>query len=119
ATIIGPATLGMPRRILNPHNQEQFDSSVTRLWGGIDGTNITQKQVGAGHVYWGPTVRHVLQEQNTPPDFEQTGCSDSGQIDWIHRAGDGFDIYYVASRWENPEKIEATFRVSGKKPELW
>jgi hypothetical protein len=92
---------------------------VTRLWGGIDGTNITQKQVGAGHVYWGPTVRQVLQEQNTPPDFEQTGCSDSGQIDWIHRAGDDVDIYYVASRWENPEKIEATFRVSGKKPELW
>ena len=119
ATVIGPPPIAMSGMILNPHDQEQFDSSVTHLWGGIDGTNVTQKQVGAGHVYWGPTVRQVLQEQNTLPDFEQTGCSDSGQIDWIHRAGDGVDIYYVASRWENPEKIEATFRVSGKQPELW
>jgi len=40
-------------------------------------------------------------------------------MDWIHRAGDGVDIYYVASRWKHPENVNCTFRVSGKQPELW
>jgi hypothetical protein len=60
-----------------------------------------------------------LEEEGVPPDFEQTGLSDKGTIDWIHRAGDGVDIYYVASRWKHPENLECTFRVSGKQPELW
>jgi hypothetical protein len=64
-------------------------------------------------------VRQVLQQENTPPDFEETGLSTDGLMDWIHRAGAGADIYYVASRWENPEKVDCTFRVSGKQPELW
>src|SRR6202012_402193 len=105
--------------ILNPDDQKQFDALTASLWGGLDGKNETQKQVGAGHVFWGLTVLHVLRKQNTLPDFEQIGCSYSGQIDWIHRAGDGADIYYVASRWEDPEKIAGTFRVSGRQPELW
>jgi hypothetical protein len=64
-------------------------------------------------------VRQVLEQLGTPPDFEETGVSHNGVIDWIHRAGDGADIYYVASRWQEPEKIEGTFHVAGKQPELW
>ena len=119
ATIIGPPPTAMSGMILDPNDQKQFDALTASLWGGLDGTNETQKQVGAGHVFWGQTVRRVLHEHNTPPDFEQTGCSDSGKIDWIHRAGDGVDIYYVASRWQDPENVTCTFRVSGKQPELW
>ena len=119
ATIVGPPPTAMSGMIVNPDDQKQFDALVAQLWNIMNGTNETQKQVGAGHVFWGPTVRQVLQQENTPPDFEQTGLSDDGTMDWIHRAGDGVDIYYVASRWENPEKVECTFRVSGKQPELW
>lgn len=119
ATIVGPPPTSMSGMILNPHDQEQFDGLVTHLWGGMDGTNMTQKQVGAGHVFWGPSARQVLQQEGIPPDFEETGLSDTGTIDWIHRAGDGVDIYYVASRWQDPEKVDCTFRVSGKQPELW
>jgi hypothetical protein len=31
----------------------------------------------------------------------------------------GADIYFVASRWDSQEKIDGTFRVAGKQPELW
>lgn len=119
ATIVGPPPTGVAGMILHSHDQKQFDNLVTLLWGGTDGTNITQKQVGAGHVFWGPTVRQLLQQEGMPPDFEEAGLSRSGTIDWIHRATHGTDIYYVASRWENPEKVDCTFRVSGKQPELW
>jgi hypothetical protein len=45
--------------------------------------------------------------------------SDKGVIDYIHRKQNDTDIYFVASRWQPTEKVEATFRVSGKQPELW
>ena len=119
ATIVGAPPTGISGMILNPYDRARFNALVARLWSGLDGKRATQKQVGAGHVIWGKTVRQALQEEGIPPDFEETGCSDAGTIDWIHRTSDNFDIYYVVSRWENPEKIECTFRVSGKQPELW
>ncbi|HEY5479972.1 MAG TPA: glycosylhydrolase-like jelly roll fold domain-containing protein, partial [Verrucomicrobiae bacterium] len=44
---------------------------------------------------------------------------DAGTIDWIHRKAGDTDIYFVASRWQPAEKVEGTFRVSGRQPELW
>jgi hypothetical protein len=119
AIIVGPPPTGMAGMILNPDDQTQFNALVDQLWGSLDGIKVTQKQVGSGQVFWGQTVRQVLEEEGTPPDFEETGLSDEGTMDWIHRAGDGVDIYYVASRWQRPENVDCTFRVSGKQPELW
>jgi hypothetical protein len=119
ATVAGPPPTEMAGMILNPNDQEQFNTLVAKLWGGLDGTKATRKEVGAGQLFWGQTAREVLQGQSAPPDFEETGLSDDGTMDWIHRAGDGLDIYYVASRWENPENVDCTFRVGGKQPELW
>lgn len=119
ATIVGPPPTVIAGMIFNPADQNQFSDLVNQLWGGMDGAKVTQKQVGAGQVFWGQTVRQVLGEESTPPDFEETGLSDEGTIDWIHRTGDGGDIYYIASRWGHPEKVDCTFRVSGKEPELW
>ena len=119
ATIVGPPPAGMAGMPLNSDVLEKFNALAGRLWGGMDGTNVTRKQVGAGWLYWGPTARQVLQDEGVPPDFEQTGLSDAGTLDWIHRASDDVDIYYVASRCEHPEKIDCTFRVSGRQPELW
>lgn len=56
---------------------------------------------------------------DTPPDFEYTGLSDAGELDWIHRRADNVDIYFIASRWDANEKVACTFRVAGKQPELW
>ncbi|HEX3628026.1 MAG TPA: glycosyl hydrolase [Verrucomicrobiae bacterium] len=119
ATIVGPPPTEIAGMDSNPGDKQQFDAIVAQLWGGMDGGNVTQKPVSAGQVFWGQTARQVLEQDGAPPDFEETGLSHTGTIDWIHRAGDGVDIYYVASRWGNPEKLDCTFRVSGKQPELW
>lgn len=71
------------------------------------------------HVISNKTAADVLKDINLKPDFEYTGLSDAGEIDWIHRRASGTDIYFIASRWDHPEKLNATFRVSGKQPELW
>jgi hypothetical protein len=119
ATMVGPPPTGMSGMPLHPGDGEKFNALAAQLWGGMDGTNVTQKQVGAGRLFWGQTVRQVLQEEDTPPDFEETGLSDAGTMDWIHREADGVEIYFVTSRWGHPENVDCTFRVSGKQPELW
>lgn len=119
ATVIGPPPTRMAGMILHSGEKEKFDSLVKELWGGMDGAVVTQKKIGAGQLIWGHTAREVLENENVPTDFECHGVSDEGTIDWIHRRTDDADIYFVASRWEHPEKIEATFRVSGRQPELW
>ncbi|HEX3625644.1 MAG TPA: glycosyl hydrolase [Verrucomicrobiae bacterium] len=119
ATIVGPSPTEIAGMDSNLDDKQQFDAIVAQLWGGMDGTNVTRKQVGAGRVFRGETARQVLQDLGVQPDFQETGLSRDGMIDWIHRAGDGVDIYYVASRWEHPENVDCTFRVGGKQPELW
>lgn len=119
ATVAGPPPASMAGMPLNPGDEDEFKALTTRLWSGMDGVHITQKQIGAGRLYWGRAVRQILQDSGVPPDFEATGVSSDGTIDWIHRTTADAEIYYVASRWEHPEKIQATFRVAGKQPELW
>ena len=119
ATVIGPPPTGMAGMILHPGEKEKFDALVKDLWGGMDGASVTERKIGAGRLIWGQTARRVLQNENIPPDFEADGVSDEGTIDWIHRRTVNADVYFVASRWEHPEKISATFRVAGKQPELW
>jgi hypothetical protein len=119
ATIVGPPPTGIDGMLLHPDEQEKFNELMKRLWGGVDGTNVTRKELGTGHIVWGQTVRQVLQNENVPPDFEASGVSSEGTIDWIHRTTGDAEIYFVASRWEHPEKIDCAFRVAGKQPELW
>lgn len=120
ATVVGGPPTGMAGMALRRHDgKDRFGALVKRLWGGLDGTNSTLKRVGAGRLVWGQTARQVLQNEGVPPDFEAAGVSDQGTVDWIHRQTDDAEIYFVASRWERPEKINATFRVAGKQPELW
>jgi hypothetical protein len=119
ATVVGPPPTSVSGMILNADDQTQFNSLVEQLWGGLNGAKVTEKTVGTGHVFRGRTVRQVLETEGTPPDFQETGLSKDGTIDWIHRASKNLDIYYVASRWEIPEKLNCSFRISGRPPELW
>ncbi len=117
AKVVGPrptAMFGMP---LHAGDDAKFNNLVRQLWG--DGTGLS-KRIGRGELAWGKTARQMLAESKVQPDFQYSGLSPAGTLDWIHRrANNGSEIYFVTSRWATPEKIEASFRVTGKQPELW
>jgi hypothetical protein len=120
AIVVGPRPTSMAGMPLHPGDGSKFDALVKRLWGDAAGQNAVENRIGSGRLVWGRTARQVLQEMGAQPDFEFTGLSEAGTIDWIHRTtSDGTEIYFVCSRWETPESVECSFRVSGKQPELW
>ena len=119
ATVVGPRPSGFAGLPIRADDTAKFNALVTRLWGQADGSATAKPPEEIGHVVSGPTARQVLRELKVGPDFEATGVSPAGTIDWIHRTSGDAEIYFVASRWEPVEKIACTFRVTGKQPELW
>jgi hypothetical protein len=56
----------------------------------------------------------ILADRGVPPDF-----ATSGDLRYIHRVEGDTDFYLVGNRKAEPQKTEASFRVSGRKPFLW
>ncbi len=113
ATVVGPRPSG-PAGLVTPEQKVKFDALATRLWANEAGEN----KIGAGRVM-AKTVTDVLFAMNLPPDLSWADLSSDGELDWIHRRTEDADIYFVASRWDPVEKVNCTFRVAGKQPELW
>ena len=112
AIVVGPKPTGMAGLITDPAQEKYFNALTTKLWGSpSDG-------ISPGRIFSGDATA-ALQKLHLPPDFAFTGLSDEGEIDWIHRRTPSTDIYYVASRWDNAERIDVSFRITGKQPELW
>jgi hypothetical protein len=56
---------------------------------------------------------------NVAPDFEHSKPDSNTRISFVHRTLRGADIYFVDNRNDRAETIDATFRITGKTPELW
>jgi hypothetical protein len=120
ATVVGSAPSGIFNKPLNPGDKEKFETLVKNLWGDAIAIKAIENRIGKGRLVWGKTARQVLEDLGIEPDFRYQGLSDAGTIDWIHRTmSDGTEIYFIASRWETPESVKCSFRVTGKQPELW
>jgi hypothetical protein len=53
------------------------------------------------------------------PDFDYTKPESNTRLEFVHRRLDDGDVYFVENRSDRSEKVDATFRVSGRAPELW
>ena len=114
ATVVGTRPSG-PAGLVTPEQKMQFDALAARLWAKDPGEN----RLGVGRVIAGKVPGDVLQDLQVPPDVQFNGLSEAGELDWIHRRTEEVEIYFVASRWDAPEKVACTFRVAGHQPELW
>ncbi len=67
----------------------------------------------SGRVVSGQALAGVFVQDKLPPDFEGEG------LRYIHRRSGEADIYYVSHPRNQAVAATCTFRVSGKRPELW
>jgi hypothetical protein len=119
-TVIGPPPTGLAGLPIQPDEEKRFDALVAQLWGSDrESTATVKRHIGSGYLVSGQSARQTLLESGVLPDFEHNGLSDDGVIYWIHRKMDDADIYFVTSHWQPAEKLECTFRVCGRQPEIW
>jgi len=104
-----------------PACDEEVKAIADKLWGKADGQTILSNNYGSGKVYWGKSVKEVLEEMNIAPDFQVKGIdNDHDEIDFIHRRTDSEDIYFVSNSSRSEQEITCVFRVDNNRlPELW
>jgi hypothetical protein len=82
----------------------QCDAEVAKL-----GAALWQ----AKGVTTGKTLAEVLRQDKLAPDFEGEG------LRYLHRRVGEADVYFVSQQKNAARDIACTFRVAGKRPELW
>jgi hypothetical protein len=114
AVVAGAKPLGSPSLA---DDDAEARGIADELWGPGAGTG--EHRHGAGAVYGDVALGEVLARLGVPPDFEHTKPRPDSSLLFVHRALPDGDIYFVDNRSARAEEVEATFRVSGRQPELW
>jgi hypothetical protein len=96
-------------------DQAEFRKLNDELFGDGSGTH----KVGKGTVYAGQELGQVFKQLNEVPDFDYTKPDSDTRLEFLHRKLATADLYFVDNRGDHETTTEATFRVSGKEPELW
>jgi hypothetical protein len=110
ATVIGEAPVSSPALLDDPG---AFSALVRRLWSGAPVTTV-----GQGRIIAARDVEVGLATAGVKPDFHFRGLADA-EVLFLHRRTDDAEIYFVNNRQNRAESIEARFRVSGRRPEIW
>jgi hypothetical protein len=118
-TVVGAKPQHSPSLENYPHCDSQVQSLAKKLWGKVNGSNITENVFGKGRVVWGQPLYTVLFELNALPDFAFHGSDTNSKIIYCHRQTDGAEIYFVSNQRAQSDAAECSFRISGKTPELW
>ncbi|MCP4786353.1 MAG: hypothetical protein GY903_09830 [Fuerstiella sp.] len=119
ATVVGPKPIRSNGLTKYPQRDDRVRQLADRLWGECDGESVQERVYGKGKIICGRLLRDVLRERGVGPDFGFTSQESETQIDFIHRQTADADIYFVRNATSRPASITATFRVTGRIPELW
>jgi len=107
AVVVGPKPTDSPSQA---DDQAEFKTLADQLWG---------PGIGKGKVYGSGTIGEALADLKAAPDFEYTKPQQDTSLFFVHRKLADGEIYWVDNTNHRVETLEATFRVTGKAPELW
>ena len=85
-----------------------FKSTVKEAW------NSSNTKVLSGK-----SLSDVLTSINIAPDFTYTKPQANTKLMYVHRKLSDRDIYWVNSRNDAAQDVEASFRIEGKVPQIW
>lgn len=106
ATVVGPKPVNTPSLV---DDDAEFRRLADDLW---------SSNAAAGQVV-SASLAAALEGLEIAPDFTYDKLRDGTEIWFAHRTGDAGEIYFVNSRNDYAQTVEASFRVTGKVPELW
>lgn len=135
ATVIGPRPIKSPSLANYPSCDQEVQQLAAELWGPASSVSEqpTERRAGKGRViavkgsepdndqqkspdlYCSyDLVTNVLGKMGVPPDFES-----DADLRYTHRRDGSTDIYFVATSADDPVVARCSFRVAGKRPEIW
>jgi hypothetical protein len=112
AIIVGPKPIGTPSLA---DDAAEWKRLSDQLFGDHDGLH----QVGQGSVYAGENLDEVLGSFETGPDFKYTKPEPDTKLLFVHRKLAQGDVFWVDNRNDRAEGLDASFRVTGRTPEIW
>jgi hypothetical protein len=95
-------------------DEEEFRMLVSRLWGAGAG----ERRVGLGRVFANVSLAETLASFELTPDVTFSS-SRHLELRSLHRVLPEGDLYFVSSDSAQPVSTEVSFRLSGKRPEVW
>ncbi len=112
AAVAGPKPTESPSLM---DDQAEYARIADELWGSASG----ERTVGAGRVFAGMSASDAVKALQLAPDFEYTKPQPDTILMFVHRRVADGEIYWVNNRRKRDEHMDATFRVTGKAPEIW
>jgi hypothetical protein len=114
ATLVGDKPLRSPSL---QDNAVEFRQLADAVWGesGAPGSHA----YGKGRVIRTASLAGALTDLGIAPDFTYAKSAGDPQLVYVHRRLDDGDLYFVSNRSSDRASVEASFRVTGRAPELW
>lgn len=85
-----------------------------------NGNSCMSWQIGDGKIVAAPCVWNSFDPIDIPVDFSASEDKNvADKMAWNHRAGDGFDIYFVSNQKAEQRQLNLSFRIEGRLPELF
>jgi hypothetical protein len=117
--LVGPKPQVNPGLTGYPISDSELHQIADEIWGDLNGSTSTERSYGKGRVFWGLPLTTVLDKLNIKPDCDMTSRSGDAPLNFLHRRVGDADVYFVSNRRRRAEDVVCTFRVQGKRPELW
>ena len=115
-TILGPAPVQSPSLQGYPEADREVQAMAGELWNPDTNPGGNYSCYGRGRVYPGNTsLKKVLDALKVIPDFQ----SNVDSLLFIHRKLASGECYFISNQSGRTQDFNASFRVSGLRPELW
>ena len=109
-----------------PQCDSEFTALADMVWGSGD-KPAGENSFGKGKVIWGEKAHEALLQMGIKPDFEIQSNAPQTGFDYIHYivpstilgTGENVDMYFVCNQTDQTQDVTCTFRVAGRRPELW
>ena len=111
AILIGARPVGSPSLADDP---AEVKAILDTLWPGGATANV-----GKGRIFAATDTEDALKAIKLSPDFSYTKPMSDSHVMFIHRRLSNGDVYFLSNRIDRAETVEASFRITGLKPELW
>ena len=112
AVVVGERPVDTPSLADDSAEYQKLGDEIFGKGGGV-------QSFAKGKVYAGQNTETVLKALRIEPDFAYAKPVKDEPVLYVHRRLADADIYFLDNRSDHDAAIDATFRKTGKAPELW